>query len=87
MGLTILSTLPPNLLQGLKALRSRRKQHHVWVNNLCINQENIEEKIGHVAIRDEIYAHARHVCVWLGEASESSRIAMDFIKQDATARS
>jgi hypothetical protein len=52
------------------------------VDNLCINQENIEEKNHQVAMMDEIYAHAGTFCIWLGEASKSSRIAMDFIEQE-----
>jgi hypothetical protein len=82
MGLTLSSTLPPIFCKDSKLCDLGGSNVTSGWDNLCINQENIEEKNHQVAMMDEIYAHARHVCIWLGEASNSSRIAMDFIEQE-----
>jgi hypothetical protein len=72
----------PTLNSALKAMRSRREVKVLWVDAICINQANEEEKSGQVARMDEIFARASNVRVWLGEADEESKIAIEFINSD-----
>lgn len=39
----------------------------IWIDAICINQQNEAEKSQQVAIMDEIYAKARTVIAWLGQ--------------------
>lgn len=55
------------------ALRYLRKEHSgrvLWVDAICIDQENDKERGHQVQIMRDIYVKATEVLVWLGEASE-----------------
>lgn len=41
--------------------------HYVWIDALCINQEDVLERSHQVSIMDKIYERAGYVLVWLGE--------------------
>lgn len=51
------------------ALRNLRHQHqpcYVWIDTICMNQADIPERNSQVKIMREVYARAKHVCIWLG---------------------
>ncbi|KAF5520640.1 Heterokaryon incompatibility protein 6, OR allele [Colletotrichum aenigma] len=60
-----------------RALRRLREEDgvplRIWVDALCINQQDISERNEHVKIMRQIYAGASRTRVWLGESTE-----MDF---------
>ena len=49
----------------------------VWVDAICINQDDPREKDVHIPRMREIYGKAHSVTVWLGEEAEASALAMD----------
>ncbi|KAI0871871.1 hypothetical protein GGS24DRAFT_469779 [Hypoxylon argillaceum] len=49
---------------GLNAQHS--KARYLWVDAICINQENISERNAQVRVMDEIYKNALYVSIWLG---------------------
>ena len=53
---------------------------HVWIDAICINQNDDIERGEQVQLMRKIYAQAEQVLVWLGEASGSSDIAMEFLE-------
>ncbi|KAB8295104.1 hypothetical protein EYC80_007040 [Monilinia laxa] len=57
-----------NLFAALEALRLRSRRRHLWVDAVCINQEDFDERNGQVALMSQIYAKADEVIVWLGKA-------------------
>ncbi|KAH7389105.1 heterokaryon incompatibility protein-domain-containing protein [Cadophora sp. MPI-SDFR-AT-0126] len=61
-----------NLHTALAYLRLPNKPRHLWVDALCINQQDIEERNSQVAMMGEVYASAKPVLIWLGEADEDS---------------
>jgi hypothetical protein len=65
---------------ALRALRHKRSLRTLWIDAICINQEDWEEKSQQVSKLRKIYAMASKVCIWLGEADDDSKIAIDFIK-------
>jgi hypothetical protein len=71
-----------NLKAGLRALRKHDSVRRLWVDAICINQKNLRERNEQVPKMDRIYGKASGVCVWLGEGSEDSKLAINFIKSN-----
>jgi hypothetical protein len=44
----------------------------VWIDALCINQQNISERNNHLSRMGQIFAQASRVLVWLGEEADNS---------------
>lgn len=59
----------------LRKIRSADKTCAVWIDQICINQDDEVEKGYQVKFMREIFAHAGQVIVWLGEESETDRAA------------
>ncbi|KAJ4111379.1 hypothetical protein NW765_016504 [Fusarium oxysporum] len=63
----------PNLLRALKRLRNRDQEARLWVDYICINQDDsnssgaTSEKSKQISMMTEIYTKAKEVMVWLGE--------------------
>ncbi|RSL63216.1 hypothetical protein CEP54_005312 [Fusarium duplospermum] len=73
-----------NLFRALLRLRSHGKGAQkvaLWVDFLCINQENSVEKTQQLSRMVNIYSSAGNVCIWLGESDREKRSdeAMAFI--------
>ncbi|KAF2028084.1 hypothetical protein EK21DRAFT_26172, partial [Setomelanomma holmii] len=45
----------------------------IWIDAICINQENVEEKAAQIALMSSIYRQAQSVWVWFGVAEEQKR--------------
>jgi hypothetical protein len=58
----------PNLHAALIQLRSSDPANEValWVDAICINQQDKVEKTAQVSRMHEIYSAASNVCIWLG---------------------
>ena len=74
-----------NLWNLLWHLRERGESRFLWVDALCIDQENLEERNFHVQRMSKIYEHAEKTFVWLGLPSEDLRQVrvLEFIHQMA----
>jgi hypothetical protein len=55
----------------------------IWVDAVCINQENEEEKGHQIQSMARIYGQANRVIVWLGEAADNSDRAVEEIRTAA----
>lgn len=69
-----------NLELALRRIRGPSRPKNLWVDAICINQNDIEEKSVQVSLMGDIYASATRTTVWLGEKSSQSDVAMDFIR-------
>jgi hypothetical protein len=69
----------PNLYKALRSLRLKDGEIVLWVDAICINQDNEEEKKLQVAKMAQIYSMAERVCIWLGPSDKRSENAMKFI--------
>src|SRR5271170_3425657 len=54
---------------------------YLWIDALCIDQSNNDEKATQVLLMGEIYTAAGAVDIWLGPESEDSTTAVNFIFQ------
>ncbi|PMD45987.1 HET-domain-containing protein, partial [Hyaloscypha variabilis F] len=70
-----------NLYSALQHLRLEAVDRVLWVDAICINQENMEERRHQVQLMSQIYKEAERVLVWLGEGTEESDLLMDVMKQ------
>ncbi|KAI1608937.1 heterokaryon incompatibility protein-domain-containing protein [Exophiala viscosa] len=70
-----------HLVEAMKALRLRKKDRYLWIDAICINQSNLEERNSQVPKMDRIYGQATNVCIWVGAADEHSDKAIDFISK------
>jgi len=76
-----------NLHAALSRLRDCCAERIIWVDAICINQNNPEERGRQVQSMTKIYGKANRVIVWLGEAADNSDIALEEIRVAAGKRS
>ena len=69
-----------NLHAALSRLRDRCFERIIWVDTLCINQADKEEKEYQIQSMTKIYGQANRVIVWLGEAADDSDQALEDIR-------
>jgi hypothetical protein len=74
-----------NCEAALRGLRKRDEERTLWIDAICIDQSNVEERSQQVQLMSAIYRQAERVLAYLGEASHDSQIGMGFILQDANA--
>jgi Heterokaryon incompatibility protein (HET) len=74
-----------NLHDALCQLRILGIFEPLWVDAICIDQQNLDERRDQVAMMGEIYANAREVLVWLGKEEEDTKDAASLILSFATA--
>ncbi|KAI6353575.1 hypothetical protein ACKVWC_008558 [Pyricularia oryzae] len=68
----------PNLHAALRQLRSKGHRR-LWIDAVCINQEDREERSQQVLQMRSIYARAAKTLVWLGPESDTSNLAMHLL--------
>ena len=69
--------IPPNLHTALTHLRDSQRNIFLWVDALCINQEDEKEKSMQVQQMARIYSRARRVLVWLGPSKGTPKNRQD----------
>jgi Heterokaryon incompatibility protein (HET) len=65
-----------NVFAALKYLRLGSTTRTVWIDAICIDQSNIQERSSQVQQMQFIYSNARRTIIWLGETGENSELAV-----------
>lgn len=65
-----------NLFLALHHLQYRFQSRVLWVDAICINQNDIPERNAQVGIMGSIYSSAARTVVWLGPHSKDSQLAV-----------
>jgi hypothetical protein len=78
-GATI--SITENLEAAIRYLRLQDKPLPMWIDALCINQEDDAEKSEKIDQMRQIYAQAFLVTTWLGPAADNSDAAMRWIQR------
>jgi hypothetical protein len=73
--------IPQNLYSALKALQLEDEPRLVWVDIVCINQNDSEERKAQVEMMYQIYRGAREVIVDLGYQSDGSENLAGLLEQ------
>jgi hypothetical protein len=66
-----------NLGAVLEHIREAHRSVSVWVDALCINQQDNEEKFHQVQLMSRIYKSSAEVLAWLGREEDDSNTAME----------
>jgi hypothetical protein len=70
-----------NLWQFLNQMRKVRYEKMIWIDAICINQQNNGEKSHQVAMMGEIYSRATRVEIWLGPTKDGTVRAMQTLSR------
>jgi hypothetical protein len=70
-----------NLYGALQRLRDPGVEKPVWIDYICIDQTNDDEKKDQIRKMTSIYSNAEQVIVWLGEESEHDNLAFEALEK------
>jgi hypothetical protein len=70
-----------NLYQALWRLRQDGRTELLWVDAVCINQEDDAEKTDQVKMMREIYEQAKLVIAWLGTEGNTDDLGFSFMRE------
>jgi len=80
-GKTYKKRIKKDLGLALKYLRKPNETRTLWIDAVCINQQDDGERNHQVQMMARIYTRAKEVCIWLGEDDETSKMAINFIRE------
>jgi hypothetical protein len=64
-------SVPANTYNALLSQRSTYEKRVVWIDSICINQQDDVEKTGQVLLMRDIYHQASPVTLWLGNVKDA----------------
>src|SRR3569833_3188424 len=71
-----------NCHTALRRVRRQVSAIRLWIDAVCIDQDNISERGHQVNLMPKVYARARSVYVYLGESSDGSDAVIGFLGGD-----
>ena len=71
--------LTKDLLNAIRRLRRKNETVVLWIDQICINQEDVEERSSQVRLMRKIYRSAANVLIWLGDEADKSNMAIELI--------
>ena len=66
-----------NLAVALQHLRYEHEPRVLWIDAICINQQDVHERSAQVERMGDIYRSARQTTVWLGPEEDDSCLAIE----------
>ena len=73
-------TVTRNLEVALEHLRYDNEPRRLWIDAICINQQDMEERSNQVQRMADIYRFADRTIIWLGPEANSSTLAVQTLK-------
>ncbi|KAF5639350.1 heterokaryon incompatibility (het-6OR allele) [Fusarium sp. NRRL 52700] len=71
-----------NLFNALRRLRYSDSERNLWVDALCINQDNNAEKSHQVKLMSKIYTRTTEAILWLGDFSDGTNATPNCIPRE-----
>lgn len=67
----------------MRKLRPGKPGHcrNLWIDAICINQKDDTEKSVQVQLMFEVYANAERVNIWLGQGTDSTALALKWLRR------
>lgn len=73
-----------NLSRALKQLRDPERVRPLWVDAVCINQSDVQEKNAQIPLMRQIYENGAETIIWLGDSSSwNAHLAFQYMLKDA----
>lgn len=69
----------PNCWSAMWHLSKAREALTIWVDSVCIDQRNSEEKAHQIPLMEEIFKSAHTTYFWLGEVATGTNEAINFL--------
>lgn len=66
--------ITPTCEAALRRLRLAKRTRILWIDQICINQESVNEKNQQVKLMGDLYSIAEKVIVWLGVHSAADKL-------------
>jgi len=70
-----------NCWSALWHLRKHFGSMSLWIDSVCINQDDLAEKQSQIPMMGDIYSRSRSVYAWLGEGTAESDMAIDCLRE------
>lgn len=70
-----------SLESALRHFRQEDRAVVIWVDQICIDQGNNEEKAQQVPLMSRVYEHAINTVIWLGDSADDSDTALQLLKE------
>ncbi|KAF4632732.1 hypothetical protein G7Y89_g5395 [Cudoniella acicularis] len=70
-----------NLYDAIRYLRQPDCERVMWIDAICINQRDNQERTEQVGIMKNIYAKAVHVVIWLGKETAEDKDAFTLLSR------
>lgn len=74
-------TVRQNCYEALSQVLLHEGSTYIWIDSICINQSDDDEKTHQVRMMGSIYAGARHAFVCIGAQDENSRLVYNLIRE------
>ncbi|KAE9368220.1 HET-domain-containing protein [Stipitochalara longipes BDJ] len=68
-----------NLEVALRGLRMLNQSRTLWVDAICIDQDDLPERQAQVQLMRRIYSQSTSVLTWIGEEEEGDKEVFDFL--------
>ncbi|ORY03670.1 heterokaryon incompatibility protein-domain-containing protein, partial [Clohesyomyces aquaticus] len=68
-----------NLDSAIRHLRHPARVERMWIDAICIDQNNVSERNRQVQLMGKIYSSAQDVVIWLGPSERDSDVIMNCI--------
>lgn len=65
---------------ALRSLREPRQSRVLWIDAICINQKDTDEKNIQIPLMGDIYKTASQVVVWLGASTPEIELAVSWVQ-------
>lgn len=66
-----------NAEKMLLSLRHQKEERRVWIDGICINQDDLTERSHQVTLMGHIFSGAFNVLIWLGESDKYTATAFE----------
>ena len=74
-------SITQNLAEALKYLRYKDRPRVLWIDAICVNQQDVAERGHQVKRMAALYSLANQVIVWLGPERQNSTLALRTIEE------
>ena len=69
------------LLTILQSLRSETQPRRIWIDAICIDQDNLQEHSKQILLMPDIYENSTSAIVWLGPETAQTRRGLQLLRE------